>query len=114
MLPRLVAFALLLAAPYASARDKADNWIQVQSPHFVVVTNAGEKQGRRIADQFERMRSLFHAMFPKIQMDSAGAPIVVLAVKDDKDFRALEPQDYLAKGSLKLGGLFLWATDKNY
>jgi tetratricopeptide (TPR) repeat protein len=113
MLPRLAAFALILAAPYASARDKADNWIQVQSPHFVVATNAGEKQGRRIADQFERMRSVFHAAFPKLEVDP-GAPIIVLAVKDEKDFKALEPQEYLAKGSLKLGGLFLHGPDKNY
>jgi len=113
MLPRFVAFAILLAAPYASARDKADNWIQVQSPHFVVATNASEKQGRRIADQFERMRSVFHAAFPKLEVDP-GTPIIVLAVKDEKDFKTLEPQEYLAKGSLKLGGLFLRGPDKNY
>jgi tetratricopeptide (TPR) repeat protein len=38
----------------------------------------------------------------------------VLAIRDAKDFRALEPEAYLAKGSLKLGGLFLRAADKNY
>lgn len=114
MLTRILVAALLLSATPAHARDKNENWIQITSPHFVVVTNASEKQGRRVADQFERMRSLFHGLFPKAQMDAAGAPIIVLAVKDDKDFRALEPQEYLAKGSLKLGGLFLQATDKNY
>jgi len=113
MSPRLVVLALLLAAPFASARDKADNWIQVQSPHFVVATNASEKQGRRIADQFERMRSVFHAAFPKLEVDP-GTPIIVLAIKDEKDFKTLEPQEYLAKGSLKLGGLFLHGPDKNY
>ena len=108
-----VSIALLFAAPVAPARDKPQTWIQFTSPHFVVATNAGEKQGRRIADQFERMRSVFHAAFPKLKMDS-GAPIIVLAVKDEKDFRALEPEANLAKGSLKLGGLFLRAPDKNY
>lgn len=111
---RLLLYALLLSATLAQARDKNDNWVQITSPHFVVVTNSSEKDGRRIADQFERMRSLFHAAFPKIQMDAAGAPIVVLAIKDEKDFRALEPKEYLAKGSLKLGGLFLSSVDKNY
>ena len=43
-----------------------------------------------------------------------GSPIIVLAIKDENDFRALEPQAYLAKGQLKLGGLFLRAPDKNY
>jgi tetratricopeptide (TPR) repeat protein len=111
---RLLTAFLLLASSSLSAREKAENWIQITTPHFTVVTDSGEKQGRRIADQFERMRSLFHTLFPKIQMDSTGAPILVVAVKDEKDFRALEPQQYLAKGSLKLGGYFQQAPDKNY
>jgi len=104
---------LLFAATLTTARDKAENWLQVTSPHFVVVTNGNEKQGRHVADQFERMRSVFHAAFPKAQLDM-GTPIIVLAIKDEKDFRTLEPTEYLAKGSLKLGGLFLRAADKNY
>lgn len=114
MLPRKLALALLfLAAPSAPARDKQENWLQISSPHFVVATNASEKQGRRIADQFERMRSVFRAAFPRMTIDS-GTPIVVLAVKDEKGFRSLEPEAYLAKGSLKLGGLFLRTAEKNY
>jgi len=104
---------LLLLATVVTARDKVENWIEVRSPHFVVATTANEKQARRIADQFERMRSLFHALFPNLKIDPSS-PIIVIAVKDDKDFRTLEPQEYLAKGSLRLGGLFLRAADKNY
>jgi Tfp pilus assembly protein PilF len=113
MSKRLFLLLPVLAAALAPARDKPDNWIEVRSPHFVVTTNANEKQGRRIADQFERMRSVFYVAFPKLQIDP-GSPIVVLAIKDEKDFKALEPEAYLAKGSLKLGGLFLRAPDKNY
>jgi tetratricopeptide (TPR) repeat protein len=92
---------------------KQDTWIQVTSQHFIVVTNGNEKQGRKVADQFERMRAVFHLTFPKLKVDT-GSPIVVLAIKDEKDFRALEPEAYLQKGSLKLGGLFLRGADKNY
>ncbi len=113
MLRQILLLSLLLVPSLAAARDKTETWLQVSSPHFVVVTNASEKQGRRVADQFERMRSVFHAAFPKAQVDP-GAPIIVLAIKDAKDFRALEPEAYLAKGSLQLGGLFLRAADKNY
>jgi tetratricopeptide (TPR) repeat protein len=115
MSKRLVLLLLLflLAAAPAPARDKAESWTEVRSPHFVVVTNSNEKEGRRVADQFERMRSVFHVAFPKLQIDP-GSPIIVLAIKDEKDFKALEPQEYLAKGSLQLGGLFLRAPDKNY
>jgi|tagenome__1003787_1003787.scaffolds.fasta_scaffold20990102_2 hypothetical protein len=108
-----LSFAILLACCSFAAAEKQESWLEVRSPHFVVVTNANEKNGRRIADQFERMRSVFHVAFPKLQIDPS-APIVVLAIKDDKDFRALEPEAYLAKGSLKLGGLFLRAPEKNY
>jgi Tfp pilus assembly protein PilF len=113
MLKRLLLVVLLFAAELALARDKPENWVEVRSPHFVVATNSNEKQGRRIADQFERMRSVFHAIFPKLEIDP-GSPIVVLAIKDEKGFRALEPEAYLAKGSIKLGGLFLRTGDKNY
>src|SRR5215471_3739967 len=103
----------LLSTSLVPARDKADAWIEVASPHFVVATNSNEKQARRIADQFERMRSVFHVLFPQLHIDPAS-PVVVLAIRDERDFRALEPAAYLAKGQLKLGGLFLRTPDKNY
>jgi len=104
--------ALLTPAP-APAGDKPENWLQIQSQNFTIVTNSNEKTGRRIADQFERMRSVFHAEFPRVAIQN-GSPLIVLAVKDEKDFRDLEPRAYLAKGQIKLGGLFLRAPDKNY
>jgi len=113
MWKRIALLLFLLAAALASGRDKPENWLEVRSQHFTVVTNANEKTGRRIADQFERMRSVFHVMFPHLSLET-GSPIIVLAIRDEKDFRALEPQVYLAKGQLKLGGLFLRTPDKNY
>lgn len=113
MWKRIILLLPLLAAAPAPARDKPENWLEVRSQHFIVVTNANEKAGRRIADQFERMRSVFHVAFPHLSIDTSS-PIIVLAVKDEKDFRSLEPQAYLAKGQIKLGGLFLRAPDKNY
>src|SRR5580700_9627822 len=105
--------AVVFSPLLAPARDKPENWVEVRSPHFSVVSDSNEKQARRVADQFERMRSVFHTLFPKIPIDTLGS-IAVLAVKDEKDFRELEPAAYLAKGQLKLGGLFLRGADKNY
>ena len=112
LLPALLLFALTVA-PVAPARDKTETWLQISTPHFLVLTNGNEKDGRKVAVQLERMRMVFHTMLPSLKGDS-GAPIIVLAIKDEKDFRALEPQAYLAKGSLRIGGLFLRAADKNY
>jgi len=113
MWKRLLLLVTLLLPLWAPGRDKPEIWVEVRSPHFSVVSNSNEKQARRVADQFERMRSVFHTLFPKIPIDTLGS-ITVLAIKDEKDFRALEPAEYLAKGQLKLGGLFLRGADKNY
>ncbi|HYK49473.1 MAG TPA: hypothetical protein VEU94_07085, partial [Terriglobales bacterium] len=113
-MPKPALLWLLLLFVWARpAHAKPDNWIEVRTPHFIVVTNSNEKQARHLADQFERMRFVFHKIFPDAKVDP-GSPIVVLAVKDKKNFEALEPESYLAKGQLKLAGLFLPAADKNY
>jgi tetratricopeptide (TPR) repeat protein len=109
----LFALPLLFCVGFGSAADRPENWLQVSSQHFTILTDGSEKDARHIADQFERMRTIFHAGFPNMQVDPP-IPIVVIAVKNSKDFRALEPEAYLAKGSLELAGLFLRAPDKNY
>jgi len=95
------------------ARAKTESWLEVRTPHFTVVSNANEKESRHVADQFERMQAVFQRAFPSVEVDP-GSPIIVIAVKDKKDFQALEPEAYLAKGQLNLSGLFLRAADKNY
>jgi tetratricopeptide (TPR) repeat protein len=109
----LTALFLFCITFTAFASEPNDHWLQVQSPHFVVLTDSSEKQARRLAAQFEEMRSVFHVLFPSGASDT-GSPITVLAVKDRKGFQALEPEAYLAKGQLNLAGLFLQAPDKNY
>jgi tetratricopeptide (TPR) repeat protein len=104
---------ILVAVLGATASAKTESWIQVRSPHFFGLSNAGEKQARRIAGQFERMRAVFHHLFPQAKVDAAS-PIIVIALKDKKDFQALEPPAYLAKGQLNLAGFFLRTPDKNY
>ena len=110
---RFSAVLLLLATLTASAGASAARWFQISTPNFTVLTDSNEKQARRIAGQFEQMRSLFHVLLPNTT-DDAGSPIIVLALKDRKSFQSLEPAPYLAKGQLDLAGLFLNATDKNY
>jgi tetratricopeptide (TPR) repeat protein len=110
---RSLLLPILIAVFVMNAGAKTDSWLQVRTPHFVVLSNAGEKQALHVADQFERMRAVFHKRFPRAQVDAAS-PIIVIALKDKKDFQALEPEAYLAKGQLDLAGLFLRAPDKNY
>jgi tetratricopeptide (TPR) repeat protein len=111
---RTIALLFLLAGSLsASARDSVDHWFEVRTPHFVVLTDTSEKQGLRVAAQFERMRAVFHILLPSAS-DSAGSPVIVLALKDRKAFQTLEPEAYLAKGQMDLAGFFMKAPDKNY
>lgn len=103
----------VLVALNGWARDNGSGWLEVRSPHFTIITDAGDARGRHVAGQFERMRWVFQGSLPASNLDPAN-PIVVLAVKDKKDMEALEPVSYLAKGQVSLGGLFSRSTDKNY
>ena len=78
-----------------------------------MLTNSSEKDARKTAVQFERMRSVFKVIIPSAS-DDAAAPIVVLALKDSKSFRTLEPAAYLEKNQLQLAGLFVQGPNRNY
>jgi len=106
----LVCVFLVIAAAHCLASEQ---WLRVTSPHFIVITNSYEKQGRHILDQFERMRWVFQTLFPGLNVDPPE-PIVIIVAADNKSFQALEPAEYLARGQLKLGGLFQRTADKNY
>jgi len=104
---------LLVASAFATAHDDSDRWIEVRSPRFIIVTSSGISQGRRIAAQFERIRSIFHQSYPEIENDPE-LPVLILAVKRKDQFRRLAPNTYSSKRSLPTHGLFVRASDKNY
>ncbi len=99
-----------LGRPAAAANEQ---WIEIRSAHFTVLTDSNEKQGRHIADQFERMRWIFLTLYPKANVDPAD-PIVVLAAKNEKAFLSAAPASFLAKGEAQWAGLYLRTEDKNY
>lgn len=113
MYKRILWFLPLLLPVLAFGKSKPENWLQITTPHFIVISNADEKESRHVAGQFERMRLVFHDSFPEMQVDPPS-PIVVLAVRNKKDFESLEPPSYLGKGKLELTGLFSRTPDKNY
>ena len=113
MRSRILALCILALLCVRAHADSTPVWLQVTTPHFTVVTDASEKQARHIAGQFERMQAVFHKIIPAAQSDP-GTPIVILAVKNKRDFATLEPAAYLAKGSLDLAGLFLQSNDRCY
>jgi hypothetical protein len=104
---------ILHTAPSAWAAPKSENWLELRSAHFIMLTSGSEQQARHAADRFERIRAAFRSAFLSMQVDP-GSPIVVLSVRDAKSFRSLEPEAYLGKGQLELAGPFLRTPEKNY
>ena len=63
-LSSILAFLSLLLAPPSRA-DHHETWIEVRSPHFTVLSNAGEHEGRLTARQFEEIRAMFEQRYPE-------------------------------------------------
>jgi hypothetical protein len=59
---RLLLPAFLLLGPCAAAVLTQGRWTEVRTPHFTVVTNADAKDGRKVAEQFERFRAVFERL----------------------------------------------------
>jgi tetratricopeptide (TPR) repeat protein len=110
-----IALCLLLNVAAGSAANAASptGWAEARSTHFIVVTDANEEEALRLASHFERMRLVFRALLPTPDADS-GPPMTVLAMKDKRGMRAMEPMAYLAGNQMDLAGFFLRAPDRNY
>src|SRR5262249_47486375 len=74
----------------ARVSSAADAWLEIKSPNFTVVSNAGEKKARNVAWQFEQVRGAIEKGWPwaRVKLDR---PIVVLAVKDEASMKAIAP-----------------------
>jgi tetratricopeptide (TPR) repeat protein len=106
----LASFLLLL--PAVARGSKHDTWVEVRSPNFIVVSNAGEKQARKVAVQFEQVRSLFRGVIT-IAKDAPSPVITIFAVKDEDSLRDLLPE-YWTKGHAHPAGIFFSRLDQFY
>lgn len=79
-----------LFAPALQSK-RPDRWLELRSPHFVVVSNAGEEETRSVLWDLERARSVFRRVLTDARIDSHRPP-VVLAVKDEDGLREVIPQ----------------------
>lgn len=87
----------------------AQTWREVQSPHFHVVTDGTESDGRNVAKEFEQMRSVFAVRFGDGMQD--GPPLTVFAV-DEGDVKLLSPR--LWKDHDRVAGEFFSKWEQQY
>ena len=83
------AFVLYLLA-FLPAQAEQKPWLEVKSPHFRVLTDAGMRDARDVAAEFEQMRYVFASQSPAFRLES-GAPLTIFAVKDLASAKALAP-----------------------
>lgn len=95
--------ALFSTIVFAAANEV---WIEVRTPNFTVISNAGEKECRKIADQFEEIRLVFRNAFPTLRTE-IGKPVVIFAVKNEESLKLLLPEYWETKGHTHPAGIYV-------
>jgi tetratricopeptide (TPR) repeat protein len=84
-------------------------WVEVKSPHFSVVTDAGERRGREVATRFEQMRAVFGRLLTQAKVNTP-IPLQIVAFRNTKELRQVSP---LWHGKpVELAGLFQGSSDR--
>jgi Flp pilus assembly protein TadD len=98
---RFLLIALIVCSFSAVRADQ--QWIEVQSPHFTVATDGGEKRAHDVATRFEQMRMAFGVLFKKVSVNTA--PLEIIAFRNSKELRQFSP---IYEGKpIELAGFFL-------
>jgi tetratricopeptide (TPR) repeat protein len=87
-----------------------DQWLEVRSPHFRVLTDGGERRARETALEFEQLRSVFTQVLPQNKVDDS-LPLLIVALKNEKELSEFAP---LYKGKpVQSAGLCQTGPDGN-
>lgn len=104
---RVVLCATLAAIVWtAAAADGAETWTEVRSPNFRVVTNAGARQGREVAANFERLKGVLQVVS---QISTrADVPLTIIALQSGRQLRTM-----IDSSRENIAGLFVAGHDVN-
>jgi len=108
--PPGVLFLGLFMLATVNARASDPTWLQIRSPHFRLITDAGEKRAIEVAARCEQMRSAFLMLMPKATADDP-APLLIVALRSQQEV------DELAQGrggKLRHAGIFLPGSDQTF
>ena len=96
-------FLFLTVLVCSISAQAGQQWVEVDSSHFSVATDGGEKRARDVAQRFEQMRMAFGAIFKKVSVDTA--PLQIIAFRNGKELRQFAPL-YGGK-PIEVAGFFL-------
>jgi tetratricopeptide (TPR) repeat protein len=83
-------------------------WVQLTTPHFVVVSDGGPKQAQEVALEYERFREVLRGTFSGMRMDPS-TPVVVLACRDGESLG-----EVLVDAPGWVSGLYAGARDQRF
>lgn len=106
-------FLALLSWTFATPLLGKESWVEVRTPNFTVISNSGEKEARRIADQFEQFREVFHTSLPQLRVD-LGKPLIIFAVKNEDSLKLLLPGFWEVKGHAHPAGLYSPGEERHF
>ncbi len=104
------ALCILPSARIRAARH--ETWVEVRSPNFIILSNAGEKQARKAAIQFEQIHTLFREGLAVAQGHPSPV-ITVFALRDEKSLGEFLPE-YWTKGHMHPSGVFTYGLYQYY
>jgi len=101
------------AAPaYALPKEKdKDDWIRLETAHFVFFSNAGERSTHSIAANLERLRAVLLQLSPGMKVGSER-PTFSFVFRNDQTMTPYKP--FRNGKRLELDGFFLAHPDANY
>jgi tetratricopeptide (TPR) repeat protein len=81
---------VVLASLLARAGEAKDEWLEVRSEHFTVLTDAGKGRARDVLYDLEQLRRLITESLPSQRVDSY-VPTSIFVFKNAKSFRDFQP-----------------------
>ena len=91
----------------------AQQWIEMKSQNFVVISNAGQSSTRTLVWQLEQVRHAFSNLFEWARVD-LDRPIAVIAVRDERSMRALAPIYWEQRGGMRPVSVWVTGPDRHY
>src|SRR5580698_4799337 len=92
MLRRALLTVLLL--PLGVRAAPPDPWLRMQTADFELFTDAGERTGREVLKQFERVHSFFEQAFSNKRANAK--PVCLIVFRSVKDYRLYSPSEVAA------------------
>jgi hypothetical protein len=109
---RSLLLASLLPASLSTKVVAEQTWLEVRSPHFRVITDGSSKDARNVAYEFEQMRHVLALRFQNAHIES-GAPLTIIAARDESTYRAIAPTLWKAEGN-RIAGVFFRGWEKQF